>query len=84
MDVLDAEGKLHENRFHYKPGIRPTSLWEKSFLEDEIIILVDDAKEIVDSLKADIPNLDPVVEQYYLESLRTCQNGFYISSVVFL
>jgi hypothetical protein len=65
--------------------VRPTSIWGKSFLdEDGIIILIDDAQEIVNSLKKEILNLDPVVEQYYLESLRACQEGLYISSVICL
>ena len=61
-----------------------TSVGKKSDYDEGILILVDDASEIVQSLKEKIPNLDPVVEQYYLESLRTCQNGNYISSVICL
>lgn len=61
-----------------------TSVGEKSDLDEGILILVDDPYEIVQSLKGEIPNLDEVVEQYYLESLRTCQNGNYISSVICL
>ena len=61
-----------------------TSVGEKSDFHDGILILIDDAHEVVNSLKEKIPNLDPVVEQYYLESLRTCQEGFYISSVICL
>ena len=63
---------------------RLTSVGEKSDFHDGILILIDDAHEIVNSLKEEIPDLDPVVEQYYLESLRTCQEGFYISSVICL
>ena len=61
-----------------------TSVGEKSDFHDGILILIDDAHEVVNSVKEKIPNLDPVVEQYYLESLRTCQEGFYISSVICL
>ena len=61
-----------------------TSAGEKSDFHDGILILIDDAHEIVNSLKEELPKLDPVVEQYYLESLRTCQEGFYISSVICL
>ena len=65
-------------------SVRLTSVGEKSDFDDGIMILVDDPYEIVQSLKKEIPNLDGVVEQYYLESLRTCQNGFYTSSVICL
>ena len=51
---------------------------------NKLLILIDDAYEVVQAIKEKIPNLDSVVEQYYLESLRTCQNGFYISSVISL
>ncbi|MEK7398923.1 MAG: hypothetical protein AAB116_18470 [Candidatus Poribacteria bacterium] len=67
------------------PAVYPTSIWEKSSLDgDGIIILIDDAQDIVNSLKHEATNLDPVVEQYYLESLRACQDGLYISSVICL
>ena len=61
-----------------------TSVGEQSNLDEGIIILIDDAKKVVQDLQEKVHNLDPVVEQYYLESLRTCQNGFYISSVICL
>ena len=61
-----------------------TSVGEKSDFDEGILILIDDACEVVQALKQNICNLDPVVEQYYLESLRTCQNGAYISSVICL
>ena len=67
-----------------EPYLRLTSVGEKSDINDEILILIDDAHEIVNSLKEKIPYLDPVVEQYYLESLRTCQEGCYIASVICL
>lgn len=60
-----------------------TSVGKKSKFNG-IIILIDDAQEIVDSLKDEVDNLDPVVEQYYLESLRACQEGLYISSAICL
>ena len=65
-------------------GVRLTAVGEESDFDDGILILVDDAYEIVQSLKDKAHNLDSVVEQYYLESLRTCQNGNYISSVICL
>lgn len=61
-----------------------TSVGEKSNYDEEILILIDDAYEVVQTLKNQAHNLDPVVEQYYLESLRTCQTGSYISSVICL
>lgn len=69
---------------YHQPRLRITSVGEKSDFHDGILILIDDAHEIVNSLKEEIPKLDLVVEQYYLESLRTCQEGFYISSVICL
>ena len=66
------------------PLVCLTSVGERSNLDQGVIILIDDAKKVVRDLKEKVHNLDPVVEQYYLESLRTCQNGFYISSVICL
>jgi hypothetical protein len=82
MDIIRIESTAYRPII---PDVCPTSIWGKSFLdEDEIIILIDDAQEIVNSLKEEIHNLDPVVEQYYLESLRTCQECLYFSSVICL
>jgi len=61
-----------------------TSIGKSSMIEDDILILVDDAQEIVNELKEKISNLDSVIEQYLLESLRACQEGLYISSVICL
>lgn len=61
-----------------------TSVGEKSDFDEGILILVDNPYEILQELKEGVRNLDPVVAQYYLESLRTCQNGSYISSVICL
>ncbi len=77
MDALDPS---YSNR----PCCCFTSLGEKSDDHNGILILFDDAHDIVKSLKENIPNLDYVVGQYYLESLRTCQEGSYISSVICL
>jgi len=63
---------------------RLTSIGINSDFSDGILIIIDDAREIVNSLKNQVPNLDLVVEQYYLESLRACQEGLYISSVISL
>ena len=64
--------------------VRLTSIGEKSEFQDGILILIDDAQEIVNAVKEKAPNLDQNVETYYLESLRACQGGHYISSVMSL
>ena len=51
---------------------------------DKIQLLVDKPQEIVDELEQKIGTLDNAVRQYYLESLRTYQEGLYISSVICL
>lgn len=61
-----------------------TSVGERSDLHDGILILIDNPQEIINSVKEKVPNLDSVVEQYYLESLRACQEGLCISSVICL
>lgn len=80
-DDLDEHYVADHRDEHY---VFPTSVGKKTDFRKEILILVDDAQEIVNSLKQDVPDLDPVVEQYYLESLRACQEGLYISSVICL
>ena len=64
--------------------VRLTSVGEKSEFQDGILILIDDAMEIVNAVKAKVPNLDQNVERCYLESLRACQGGHYPSSVMSL
>ena len=64
--------------------VRLTSIGEKSDFHDGILILIDDAQEIVNAVKEKAPNLDQNVEMYYLESLRACQGGHYLSSVMSL
>lgn len=76
--IIHEYGKLYGHHFIL------SSIGEKSDLHEDILILIDDAQEIINSIKEKIPNLDPVVEQYYLESLRACQEGLYISSVICL
>ena len=56
----------------------------KSNIDDEVILLVDKPEEIVGALEQKVGNLDEVVRQYYLESLRAYQEGLYISSVICL
>lgn len=61
-----------------------TSIGIKSNIDDEVILLVDKPEEIVKVLEEKTGNLDEVVRQYYLESLRAYQEGLYISSVICL
>jgi len=60
-----------------------TSVGEKTDFSNEILIL-DDAQEIVNAFDKEISNPDPVVSQYYLESIRACQNDLCISSIICL
>ena len=69
-----------ENRF----VVYLTSVGIKSDIQDEILLLVNEPEEIVDALEQKVGNLDEVVRQYYLESLRAYQEGLYISSVICL
>ena len=52
-----------------------TSIGVKSDIDDEILLLVDKPEEIIDALEQKVGSLDPVVRQYYLESLRAYQEG---------
>ena len=61
-----------------------TSIGINSNIDDEIILLVDNSEDIVIALEQKVGSLDPVVRQYYLESLRAYQEGLYISSVICL
>ena len=61
-----------------------TSIGIKSNIDDEVILLVDKPEEIVGALEQKVGDLDEVVRQYYLESLRAYQEGLYISSVICL
>ena len=75
MDVQHPDSKIF---------VHPTSVGKESDFHDGILILIDDAKKIVDSLTKEVPKLDNVVKQYYLQSLRACQEGLYIASVICL
>ena len=61
-----------------------TSVGKKSYLDGEVLLLVDKPEEIVDALEQKVGVLDSVVRQYYLESLRAYQEVLYISSVICL
>ena len=70
----------HEDQF----VVYLTSIGIKSNIDDEVILLVDKPEEIVRVLEEKTGDLDEVVRQYYLESLRAYQEGLYISSVICL
>ncbi len=60
-----------------------TSIGMKSDIEDEILLLMDQPEEYVQELEQGVSMaLDPIVRQYYLESLRAYQAQLYISSVI--
>ena len=61
-----------------------TSIGIKSNIGDEVLLLVDRPEEIIGKLEGKIGKLDPVVRQYYIESLRGYQEGLYTSSVICL
>jgi len=84
MDKIKVRGANPNPDSDIGKCLRLTSIGEKSDFQDGILILIDDAQEIVNSLKQEVSNLDPIIEQYYLESLRACQEGLYISSVICL
>ena len=65
-------------------AIHLTSIGMKSDFDDEVLLLVDKPEEIVGELEQKVGNLDEVIRQYYLESLRAYQEGLYISSVICL
>ena len=71
-------------RFPNELNVCLTSVGQKSDFHDGILILIDDAQEIVNAVKKKAPNLDHNVEKYYLESLRACQGGHHLSSVISL
>ncbi len=64
--------------------VYPTSIGWKSDFDNEVLLLVDKPEEIVRALEQKVGTLDPVVRQYYVESLRAYQEGLYISSVICL
>ena len=59
-----------------------TSIGIKSNIDDDVILLVDKPEEIVQALERKVGTLDPIVRQYYVESLRAYQEGLYILSVL--
>ncbi|RKU13510.1 hypothetical protein C6502_03875 [Candidatus Poribacteria bacterium] len=75
----------HNMMGSHKYYIFLTSVGIKSRIDDEVILLVDKPEKIVGALEQRVSwDLDPVVRQYYIESLRAYQKGLYISSVICL
>lgn len=73
--VISASHKYH---------IFLTSIGIKSNFHDGALLLVDKPEEIIREVEQKVGDLDDVVRQYYLESLRAYQEGLYISSVICL
>ena len=91
VTLLERRGLVVRNIRERSRGGEPeqflvylTSVGIKSDIDDEVILLVDNPEEIVRALEQRVGNLDDVVRQYYLESLRAYQEGLYISSVICL
>ena len=60
-----------------------SSVGMKSNIQNEILLLMDQPEEYVQELEQGVSMaLDPIVRQYYLESLRAYQAQLYISSVI--
>ena len=81
---LDRSYPLQSPMGDDEPIVYLTSIGMKSDIDDEVLLLVDKPEEIIDSLEQKVGSLDPVVRQYYLESLRAYQEALYISSVICL
>ncbi len=81
--IRNIPGRLrggHKDQF----AVYLTSIGIKSNIDDEVLLLVDKPEEIVGALEQKVGDLDEVIRQYYLESLRAYQEGLYISSVICL
>ncbi len=61
-----------------------TSVGQQSVVEDDIVLLVDDAETIVQSVRDEVSNLDSTVADFYRESIRACQEGLLLSSCMSL
>jgi len=65
--------------------INLTSTGEQLCLaEDDNIIIIDDVTKLTQSLKEKVKNLDPIVEQYYEESIRSWKHDLNIASTICL
>ena len=79
-DIPEQLGSFGKNYF----SVFLTTIGEKTSIDGEVFLLIDKSAEIVRALEQRVGNLDSVVRQYYLESLRAYQKGLYISSVICL
>ena len=79
-DVWDPLRHVSSDKFI----IYLTSVGINSKIDDDVFLLVDKPEEIAGKLEDKVGKLDPVVRQYYLESLRAYQGRLYISSVICL
>ena len=79
-DIPEQLGSFGKNYF----SVFLTTMGEKTSIDTEVILLIDQPEEILRALEQKVGNLDEVVRQYYLESLRAYQEGLYISSVICL
>ena len=73
-----------DSRYNNRSCICLTSVGEKSDVDGDDLLLLDNPEEIVTALEQKIGTLDDIVRQYYLESLRAYQEELYISSVICL
>ena len=78
-DISSSGGRIYNKFIIYL-----TSIGVQSDFDDEALLLVDKPEGIVGALEQKVGDLDEVVRQYYLESLRAYQEGLYISSVICL
>ena len=74
--------QAHNPRSNYLVYL--TSIGIKSEIDDTMILVVDNPEQTVRALEQKVGPLDPIVRQYYLESIRAYQEGLYISSVICL
>jgi hypothetical protein len=82
LEKRDLIVQISKNSLTY---IYLTPAGEQSCLSNyEGIITIDDAKKLVQLLKEKIHNLDPVIEQYYEESLRSWKQDLNIASTICL
>ena len=93
VTLLERRGLVVRNVPGYGRGgnrdqfvIHLTSFGIESNIDDELLLMIGIPEEIVRATedKQRAGSLDPVVRQYYLESLRAYQEGLYISSVICL
>lgn len=55
--------------------------YESDFDENGDILILDDAEEKVQSIRDEVCSLDPIVEEFYRESIRAFQEGLTLASI---